>query len=86
MSLADILKTIIRNDRFPPCAKYSESPPTRATNVKCSQQSSIIHTDSDNNSSGVNADDTICGQVTQCPLYAVPDKLKSKKALGASDS
>ena len=27
--------------------------------------------------SEMNAEDTVCDQVTQCPLYAVPDKLKS---------
>ena len=77
---------IIRNDRFPPHAKYGESPPTQAADGKCSQQSPTMHTESDNNFSGVNIDDTVCGQVTQCPLYAVPDKLKSKRTLGASDS
>ena len=70
---------IIGNDRFPPCAKYGESPPTQAADGKCCQQSPIIHIESDNNCSGVNTDDTVCGQAQMCPLYyAVPDKLKSK--------
>ena len=82
-----LLIIIIGNDRFPPCAKHGESPPTQATDGKFSQQSPTIHTDRDNNCSGVNTDDTVCGQVTQmCPLYAVPDKLKSKQTLVASNS
>ena len=56
------------------CAGY---PPTPSTDEN-TQQTPSKHAESDNNS---NVDENECAhdQVTQPPLYAVPDKLMSEK-------
>ena len=65
------------------CAKFL---PTRSTDKDTQQTPSTCTKNDENCCSGNNVDDNECAKVTQPPLYSVPDKLKSKKALKSSDS
>ena len=74
----------LRNGKYSP--ECDESPSTQYTHQKNSKQTPDTQTESDDNCSEKNVEinDTI--KVSQPPLYAIPDKLKSKKAFGSSDS
>ena len=68
-----------RNGKYSP--ECDESPTTQFAHKEKSKQTPDTQTESDDN---VEINDS--AKVTPPPLYAIPDKLKSKKALGSSDS
>ena len=70
-----------RNGKYSP--ECDESPSTQFAHQENSKQTPGTQTENDDNFSEKNVDSTT---VTPPPLYAIPDKLKSKKASGSSDS
>ena len=75
----------LRNRKYSP--ECDESPSTQFAHQENSKQTHDTHSESDDdNCSEKNVDVNESATVTPPPLYAIPDKLKSKKAFGSSDS
>ena len=74
----------LRNGKY--SSECDESQSTQFAHQENSKQTPGTRTDSDDSCSEKNVGINDSTTVTPPPLYAIPDKLKSKKALGSSDS
>ena len=73
---------IFRNGKFL-TPDGAESPPVQCADEKPSKEVPAIHSEGDYNCSEMNACDNEAIEAIQPPLYAIPDKLRSKESLGS---
>ena len=73
-----------RNGKHSP--ECDETPSTQFAHKEKSKQTPDTQTEGDGECSEKNVDLNESTTVTPPPVYAIPDKLKSKKASGSSDS
>ena len=74
--------SIFRNGKFL-TSDGAESPPVQCADEKPSKEAPAIHSEGDYNCSEMNACDNEAIEAIQPPLYAIPDKLRSKESLGS---